>query len=580
VNILGLSGLAHDSAAALLSDSGIVAAMEESKLVRRRTAAGIPREAIRYCLERAGTGWSGVECVAVANRPLRAWVRQAWLRTRLTPFAPVPSGYYQTKALGELGRELNNGRLLHMLGESPNLRVLHLEHHLCHAASAFYASAADRAVVLTLDEQGDGRAGSVALGEGSRLRTLLSIPFPHSPAWIFSQVTDLIGFEPHADEHKTQWLGLEGEPEFENIFLELLRGSAGKSPRLATRYFNKGLAGRIAFSSKFYRAVGVDPAVGKAAESGLPRPQIPETLRRQLAASVQQACAKVAAELAERYRKQTGAKSLCLAGGLFLNPVVVSYVEKNTGFDDVFVQPAAGNEGTALGAAWYVRHHTQGKPRQAPPTQLDWGPGYSSSEIKQVLDNCKARYRFHVSEEQRLEETIQLLAAGKIVGWFHGAAEFGPRALGNRSLLASPWAPYVKENLNEYVKHREAFRPFAISVTSERAAEFFDYTPSARFMATLGHAKPEAARLLDGFLLPGGRVRLHVVERAANSPLWRLLDRFGQFAPAPMLVNTSFNLFGEPLVVSPRDAVRSYYCSGIDALVIGSTSGSFSLAKS
>jgi carbamoyltransferase len=576
MNILGLSGLAHDTAAALLSDNGIVAAMEESKLVRMRATTGIPREAIRYCLERAGMGWNGIECLAVASRPLRAWVRQAWLRTRLTPFAPVPSGYYQAKALGELGRELSNGRLLYSLGGSRNLRVLNLEHHLCHAASAFYASAAGRALVLTLDEQGDGRAGAVALGEDTRLRILRSIPFPHSPAWVFSQVTDLIGFEPHADEHKTQWIGLEGEPVFEDLFLKLLRGSAGKWPHLAASYFNRGLAGRIAFSPKFYRAVGVDPAIGKAAEDGSPRPQIPDPVRKQLASSVQQACAKVAAELAERYRNETGANSLCLAGGLFLNPIVVSHVEKNTGFDDVFVQPAAGNEGTALGAAWYVRHHLQGKPRQASAIQLAWGPGYSSQEIKQILDNCKARYRFHVSEEQILEETVQLLAIGKIVGWFRGAAEFGPRALGNRSLLASPWAPYVKENLNEYVKRRQAFRPFAISVPSERAGEFFDYTPCARFMATLGFAKPEAARQLEGFLLPGNRVRLHVVEQAANSPLWRLLDRFGQLAPAPMLVNTSFNLFGEPLVVAPRDAVRSYFCSGIDALIIGN----FSLSKS
>jgi carbamoyltransferase len=516
-----------------------------------------------------------VECVAVASRPVRTWVRQAWMRAKLTPFAPVPSGYYQTKALGELGRELNNGRLLETLGQSPHLKVLHLEHHLCHAASAFYASDADRALVLTLDEQGDGRSGSIAVGEGNRLRVLESIPFPHSPAWIFSQITDLIGFAPHADEHKTQWLGLEGDPVFEALFLEMLRRAPGKLPRLATRYFNAGLAGHIALSPKFYRAVGVDPAIGKAAETGSPRPPIPEPLRKQLAASVQQACGALAAELAERCRKKTGAKSLCLAGGLFLNPVVVSHVEKNTGFDRVFVQPAAGNEGTALGAAWYVRHHMQGKPRQAAVEKLDWGPSYSSQDIKQVLDNCKARYRFHVADEQRLEETIQLLATGKIVGWFHGAAEFGPRALGNRSLLASPWAPYVKENLNEFVKHREAFRPFAISVLAERAAEYFDYSPSARFMATLGTAKPEAARLLEGFLLPGGRVRLHVVERAANPLLWRLLERFGQFASAPMLVNTSFNLFGEPLVVSPRDAVRSYFCSGVDALVIGS----FSLAK-
>ncbi len=575
VNILGLSGLAHDSAAALLSDDGIVAAMEESKLVRRRTAAGIPREAIRFCLERSGTGWSGVECVAVASRPVRTWIRQAWMRAKLTPFAPVPSGYYQTKALGELGRELNNGRLLHRLGESPNLRVLHLEHQLCHAASAFYASPFENSLVLTLDEQGDGHAGCLATGEGHTLNMIESIPFPHSPAWIFSQVSDLIGFAPHGDEHKTQWLGLDGDPVFEKLFVELLRRSPGKLPHILSSYFNRGLAGHIAFSPKFYRAIGVDPDIGKAAETGSPRPPIPEALRRQLAASVQQACGAIAAELAENYRKQTGAKTLCLAGGLFLNPVIVSYVEKNTGFDRVFVQPAAGNEGTALGAAWYVRHHLQGKPRQAAVEQLAWGPSYSNQEIKQVLENCKARYRFHVNDDQRLEETIQLLVAGKIVGWFQGAAEFGPRALGNRSLLASPWAPYVKENLNEYVKHREAYRPFAISVTAERAAEHFDYTPSAQFMATLGVAKPESAALLSGFLLPGGRVRLHVVERAANPLLWRLIDRFGQFAPAPMLVNTSFNLFGEPLVLSPRDAVRSYFCSGVDALVMGG----FSMTK-
>ena len=414
---------------------GILAAMEESKLVRRRATAGIPREAIRFCLERAGTGWSGVECVAVASRPVRAWVRQAWMRAKLTPFAPVPSGYYQTKALGELGRELNNGRLLHMLGESPNLRVLHLEHHLCHAASAFYASEADRAVVLTLDEQGDGRAGCVALGEGTKLQILESIPFPHSPAWIFSQVTDLIGFTPHADEHKTQWLGLEGDPVFENLFLELLRRSPGKLPRLASGYFNAGLAGHIAFSPKFYRAVGVDPAIGKAAETGSPRPQIPEPLRKQLAASVQQACGVVAAELAERYRKQTGAKSLCLAGGLFLNPVVVSHVEKNTGFDHVFVQPAAGNEGTSLGAAWYVRHHMQGSPRQDAVSKLDWGPSYSNQEIKQVLENCKARFRFHQMTMSNWKKPYNCSPPGKSWGGFTA-----PRnSVLARSAIAACW---------------------------------------------------------------------------------------------------------------------------------------------
>jgi carbamoyltransferase len=575
VHLLGISGLAHDPAAALLSEQGIVAAIEESKLVRMRTAAGIPREAIDYVLERAGIRWRDIACLAVASRPLRAWAREAWLRARRMPLAPLSSGYYQSKAFGSLGRELNNLRLLPLLGESPNVRTISLEHHLCHAASAFYASAADRAVVLTLDENGDGLAGTVMLGEDTRLRMLRSMPFPHSLGWVFSQVTELVGFLPHRDEHKTQWLGLEGEPVFEKLFMEILQPDADGIPHLQSRYFTRGLAGSVALSPAFFAAIGVDPSTRKAAPNDLPRAPLEEPLRRQLAASVQQACATLAANLAESWRKRTGEKELCLAGGLFLNPVIVSEVERLTGFDRVFVQPAAGNEGTALGAAWYVRHHLQGAPRQAPIEHVYWGPRYSNQDIKNVLDNCKIHYRFHDSEEQKLQEILRALHAGKIVAWYQGSAEFGPRALGNRSLLASPWAPYVNENLNEYVKHREAFRPFALCVPAERAREFFQSSPSARFMATLGRVNPGTRDMLASFLLPGDRVRLHIVERAVNPALWRLLELVGQSAPAPILVNTSFNLFGEPLVISPREAVRSYFCSGIDALVIGS----FSLAK-
>lgn len=572
---MGLSGFAHDSAAALLSETGIVAAIEEYKLARTRTA-GIPREAIRFVLRACDSDWRQVECIAVASQPLRTWARSAWLRTKLAPVAPVSSGYYYTRAVGDLGRQLNQDRHLHLLGDSSDVPVHNIEHHLCHAASAFYASPADRALVLTLDERGDGWAGAVSLGEGTNLQLLESIAFPHSVGWVFSQVTELIGFKLHQDEHKTQWFGITGDPVFEDLFLQVLRRKPGDLPQLDLSYFNRGLTGDVAFSSKFYRAIGVEAVARKDSVRISPRAPLADPLRLQLAASVQQASAKLISELVERFRIRTGVKSLCLAGGVFLNPVLVSEVEKNAGFESVFVQPAAGNEGTALGAAWYVRHQMQGAPRQAPVEHCYWGPSYSNQEVKAVLDNCKALYRFHESEDRKVEEAIRLLNAGKIVAWDQGPAEFGPRALGNRSVLASPWAPYVKENLNEFIKHREAFRPFAIAVPAERAAEFFDFSPSARFMATLASAKPDARKLLEGLLLPGDLVRLHVVENAANSRFWNLLGRFGENAPAPMLINTSFNMFGEPLVVSPRDAVRSYFCSGIDALIIES----FSLMKS
>jgi len=285
-----------------------------------------------------------------------------------------------------------------------------------------------------------------------------------------------------------------------------------------------------------------------------------------LAASVQEACSIIVIELLEALRQQSGANSLCLAGGLFLNPLIVAAVEKNAGFDHVFVQPAAGNEGTALGAAWLAHHRVHKNPRSTPLERLDWGSSYSNQEIKRVLDNCKVSYRFTESEDRKIEAALKLLDAGKIVAWFQGAAEFGPRALGNRSLLASPWAAYVKENLNDYVKHRESFRPFALSIRLEDCTRYFDCSPAGRFMATMGFAHSESKKILEGFVLPGDLVRLHIVERATNPLLWKLLQRFGEKSPAPILVNTSFNLFGEPLVIAPRDAVRSYFCSGTDAV--------------
>jgi carbamoyltransferase len=240
------------------------------------------------------------------------------------------------------------------------------------------------------------------------------------------------------------------------------------------------------------------------------------------------------------------------------------------------VQPAAGNEGTALGAAWLALHQVQKEPRTAPLGRLDYGPSYSNAEIKLVLDNCKICYHLTELQDRKIEETLKLLQAGKIVAWFQGAAEFGPRALGHRSLFASPWAPYVKENLNEYVKHREPYRAFGLCVREEDCSRYFDCSGPSRFMATMAVAQPACHKMLDGFVLPGNLVRLQVVAQSTNPLLWKLLQRFGENSPAPLLINTSFNLFGEPLVITPRDAVRSYFCSGTDALI----AGDFVLSKS
>ena len=577
--------MGHDSAAALLGDSGIIAAMEESKLARRRAIDGIPREAIRYCLERAGIGWRDVAHVAIASRPWRAWQRQASFRARLAPLAPVSSGYFLNKASGELGRELNNVRIVRQMAGAPDGRVQSLDHHLCHGASAFYASALERALVVSLDEKGDGRAGFVGLGEGIALREVSSIALPHSLAWVYSQVTKLLGFRPHADEHKTQWLSIYGESdaagrtaatgggvgvaEFTDLFLEMLRREARGPAYLNGKYFRHGYAGELSFTHEFYRRAGI--AVEPVADA--PETRVAEPLRAKIAAGLERACEIILCEWLAGLREEYKERSLCLAGGLFLNPLLVAAIEVRAGFENVFVQPAAGNEGTALGAAWLLWHQQLGRARMAATPGPYWGPAYSNEEIKKVLENCKAAYHWCDSDERKLGEALRLLQAGKIVAWFQGAAEFGPRALGNRSLLASPWAPYAKENLNDYVKHRESFRPFALAIPEERCAEYFECSPSGRFLTTMAKANEAGRELLaplpPGFLLPDNLVRLHVVHAADNPLFWKLLYRAGENAPAPILVNTSFNLFGEPLVVTPRDAVRSYFCSGADALVAG-----------
>ncbi len=353
-------------------------------------------------------------------------------------------------------------------------------------------------------------------------------------------------------------MSLEGESELKSVFLDMLRAHPGSTPRLDLSFVERGFTKRFVFSRKFYE------------RSGVPRdPQrLTEDQRRVLASSVQAACGEVLTELIEQLRERHGISQVCLGGGLFQNAPLVASIESKLGLNQVFVPPAPGNAGTAVGAALLAWHQNHRERSGKGVSHVYLGPKTTRQQAKDVLDNSKSRYLIQNTEDKKLESTIQLLLAGKIVGWVQGACEFGPRALGNRSVLASPWAPYVRENLNDYIKFREWFRPFAISVPEDDCHRYFDCSQLCRFMSSLGWVRAGDVCLPDGFLLPGGRVRLHVVEQSSNPLFWRLLKRFGENAPAPMLVNTSFNLFGDPLAVTARDAIRSYYCSGIDALVI------------
>jgi len=557
MRILGLSSFTHDTAAALLEDGVVRAAAEESKLVRSKNTRGLPEAAIQFCLKQAGIQWHDLDYVAVSSRPMQGWMRRSWAGARMFPLSPVAAAYCQVGEVGRVARELGNFRSLLRPNEAKPTKVLKFEHHLCHAASAFFPSSFERALILTMDEEGDGQSAMLAIGEGTNIRALRSMPHPHSLAWLYSRVTGLLGMNPHVDEHKTQWLSLQGEPIYGDFFREVLRKREHCLPQIDASYLDHGPGGQFVLSAKFYQRLG------------LPENQrLSDEQRIGLAATIQQVCTEIVTEIVENLRKEHGIEQVCLGGGLFQNTLLVHSLEQNLGSGKVFVPPAPGNAGCSVGAALMVQHQVLRAARKPSGNNVYVGPSFTRHEIKDILDNCKARFALQNTEERRADVMVQLLQAGKIVGWFQGAAEFGPRALGDRSVLASPWAPYVKENLNDFIKHREWFRPFAVSVPEEDADKYFECSELCHSMSSLAKIRPEAACLPEAFILPGNRIRLHVVERLSNPALWNLLKRFGTQAPAPMLLNTSFNLFGEPLVVSPLDAIRSYSCSGIDALMI------------
>jgi carbamoyltransferase len=553
--VLGISGLEHDTAAALLDSNGFVAAVEEEKLSRSPASGGIPHLAVQRCLQEIGANSAAISSAGIASRPKRAWLRDEG--GRLTAFVSPTTNAWQRGLQDGLYSKIEQFAALRR-SMGPQTPLINFEHHLCHAASAFYPSPFDCALVLTLDQCGDMWSGLLALGEGENLSILRPLQFPNSLGWFYSRVTELLGFRPGRDEHKLQWLSKEGTPEFVPVFRRLFSRDSDGLPALDLRRFVKGEAGRSIFSPEIRSELRIADTthLRESAHGAL------------IARSAQDFLEETVIDLAETYRQKTGAANLCLAGGVFLNVLLVHALEKRTGFDRVFVQPVSGNPGTALGSAYLAAKRLQGSITRHPLAHVHLGPQFREPEIKAVFDNCKMIYRYLPSEKQLVDETVQLLQDGKIVAWCQGRMEFGHRALGNRSILASAFSPYVMENLNKYIKHREDFHPFALSVPVDTSAEFFDCSDNCQFMCSIGTLK-EAPPELERFTFNGRSVRVHTVEKSVNPRFWTLLRRFGEVAPAPVLVNTSFNLFGEPLVCDPREAIRSFYCSGIDALVMG-----------
>ena len=570
MNILGISGQERDAAAALIRDGHVIAAIEEEKLARIRHVGmnytgGLPQRAIEFCLERGNITFDQLDYVAYYLEPEKLFHREvAFGSERAVDSVEASTGEtfpnYLVESLNGLRQRRRSRRLIESK-LSDRGRFVAINHHLAHGASSFFASGVQRAAILSVGNRGDMASTALMVGDGNEISLIGEAQFPNSLGMVYSAVTAALGFAYLGDWHKTMWLSPEGEPEFGDLFQDIVKVDENGLPIVNLEYFDASFKGNPFLSERFFAATGLRTRT---------REEPLTSVHRNVAASLQRRLEDVLVEIAVRLRERSGRENLCIAGGVALNSLANAALEKRAGYSSLFVQPAAGNAGTSIGAALSLWHQQLGnKERSWSMKDAFLGPEFADDDVKKVLDNCKLDYEYHLTEEKLSSEVARLLGENKIVGWFRGRMEFGPRTLGARSILASPVNEFMRENLNKFIKHREEFRPFSAAVPEERAADFFEPSLLTNFLLGVSRIKPAAGRLVPTAIFGDGLVRVHTVNRETNPSFWRLLVKFGEITGVPVLLNTSFNLFGEPVVSTPREAVRGFYCSGIDCLAIG-----------
>ncbi len=582
--ILGISAFYHDSAAALIEDGTVVAAAQEERFTRRKHDHRFPVNAVAWCLQRAGIQPVDLDYVGFYDKP-----RAKFQRLIETYAALAPAGFksylrslpsWVTSKL-HLQRELDRA----FRGEYRG-RFVFADHHESHAASAFFPSPFDEAAILTLDGVGEWSTTTLGHGRGNRLRLTHEIRFPHSLGLLYSAFTHYLGFRVNSGEYKVMGLAPYGEPRFKELILEhLIRVQPDGSFWMDQSYFNY-CAGMTMTSPKFHRLFG-----------GPRRDPESELTQREmdLAASVQVVCEEVMLSSARHLHQLTGSKNLAMAGGVALNCVGNGRILREGPFENVWIQPAAGDAGGALGVAWLVWHHVLSQSRAAPGGDAQrgslLGPRFSDQEICGFLDSAGAKYHLFDREDALLDRVVDLLEAEKVVGWLHGRMEFGPRALGARSIIGDARSTRMQQVMNLKIKFRESFRPFAPSVLRERHTDYFDMpsgadSPYMLVVAPLveqqriaGSAdKMQTLKGIDKLNVPRSSVpavthvdfsaRIQTVTPEHNGRYYRLIKRFDERTGCPVIVNTSFNIRGEPVVCGPSDAWRCFMGTDMDALVM------------
>jgi len=580
--IFGVSAYYHDAAAVLVSNGRIVAAAQEERFSRVKHDNAFPRRAIDYCLREAGIGLNDVAIVGFYEKPLRKFERL--LDTYLT-FAPRGFNSFRHAIPKWLTQNVNLRReLKRELGPDFHGDILFAEHHESHAASAFLPSPFEAAAILTLDGAGEWATGSIGVGRGNRVELLHEMRFPHSLGLLYSAFTYFCGFKVNDGEYKLMGLAPYGTPRYADLIREhLVTIRPDGSFFLDMRYFDY-CAGLRMTSREFDRLFGGPP---RTADQPLTEREM------DLAASVQVVTEEIILNCARYVRQTTGLPRLCLAGGVSLNCVANGKLLAEGIFDDLWIQPAAGDAGGALGVALLMAHHHLGQPRVIDPADSQQGsylgPGLDEEKIRRFLDEKGVAYRFVADEGELCNEVAGQLDGGKVVGWAQGRMEFGPRALGARSILADARDPAMQSRVNLCVKERESFRPFAPIVLRERVADYFQVSPDfeSPYMLLTAPVHPAQRRVdpaeatAQGFnqlkvvrsIIPAVThvdysARIQTVTEARNGRFHRLLAAFDRLTGCPVLLNTSFNGKDEPIVCTVEDAWNCFVATGVDILVL------------
>jgi len=568
--ILGINAYHANASAAIVADGRLLAAVEEERLNRVKYAAGLPARAIQYCLDQAGVKLAEVDHIAIPRDPRARLATKLRFAMRMPRFA-----FERARVMARFaGIREDLASAFEIAPESIRAQFHRIEHHTAHLASAYFVSPYERAAVLSADGLGDFASSMWAVGEGPRMRILGEITFPHSLGMYYTALTQYLGFWKFGDEYKVMGLAAYGQPEFLEEFRRIVRADGPLSFRLGLEYFTHQNQG----AEMSWRDASQTPVLGRLFSTYLEKrlgttrkaEEPLEQRHHNLAASMQAALEEVLAAHWAALAKKTGEKSLCLAGGVAFNCLANGKIFDHSPFERVYVQPAAGDAGLSVGAAFAVEHQILGRPREFVMERAGWGPEFSQQQIRAAIAGSSNgdMQLSELDEDLLLQSTARHIAAGKIVGWFQGRVEWGPRALGQRSILADPRRAEMKDILNRRIKHREIFRPFAPSIIEEVVPEYFERSDPSPFMTFAYSVRPEKRAVIPAPTHVDGTARLQTVTRGANPLYWKLLSAVGDLTGVPVVLNTSFN-DNEPIVCRPEEALDCFRRTQMDVLVMG-----------